>query len=385
MLQSDKEKLEAELQDMEQRLESKVKDSYAHSSSDEGIDFKTRLSEFQKQLEDERKAHDNLIKELDYKIKDSEQRVKKQESLVVDLKQQIAELPSREAHRRLKKRVKLLQHLGFNVIDPDIDGVDAKVFLEGGSDTDTDLSADELIILEEAKRLKAEITRCKVGWGECKEQLVGALEQLELSKRDLSKAKTLITKLEDDLVNAAATAGEAAVEDDDQPNEILSNALGSPTPKPSSRSTGSLKADEGMFKIICAQRDRFRNRIQQLESEQITAHKMRKDLQQQMKKLRVENIQLYEKLQYVRSYKGNPTDIESGEETKEEHVNPYQLFKLRQKEAYFNRLSFQEKGDAVWVFVIPAFPRLHHTVALYPHPLLLVMYSQLDVHACELM
>jgi len=126
-----------------------------------------------------------------------------------------------------------------------------------------------------------------------------------------------------------------------------------------------------MLKIICSQRDRFRMRIQQLEAEQITAHNMRKDLQHQMKKLRGENIQLYEKLQYVRSMKTpNPnTNTDSKDIEERGAENPFHLFKQRQKEAHFNSLSPYEKLVHMgWEFV---FSKNSHRVILFGYCLFL--------------
>ena len=288
------------------------------------------------------------------------------------MKSRLESLPTPEEYSRLKKRVALLCEMGFDVKLADAD-VNAGADATGAADTDTDRTAEEMMMIREARRLRAEITRNRVGWAECKEQLKSTSEQLTETEAELKRARELAAKLEDDLAAAAAGTVDTTDKDDKTTDPIddeaiLSHALGpagaggaaaSPARVRATRtaSSGSSGGESAMLAIVCSQRDRFRKRIQQLETEQITAHAMRKDLQRQMKRLRGENIQLYEKLQYVQSYKNdskggtNGGDIESGalktdakyKALYDDASNPFQKFRQKQREKQYKSMSVQDK------------------------------------------
>mmetsp|Transcript_5360 Transcript_5360/g.13065 ORF Transcript_5360/g.13065 Transcript_5360/m.13065 type:complete len:683 (-) Transcript_5360:227-2275(-) len=402
-LKGDKERLEGKLK-VYQNDSSKV---YSGSSTPPGKSNKDvgEIKRLRAQLSAERNDHKSKTEDLTKSLEEAKKGLEAKTKEVSQLKGDIAKLPSREAHRRLKRRVILIQEMGFNVIDPDIDGKEIAAG-EGLSDTDmSDRTAEELMILQEARRLKAQITKNKVGWAECKEQLDTVTEELNETKKSLEEHKLLVGKLEDDLASAAQatprkaqprrssttrlggdSSKESAVDvenvnnDNDPDSQILSSALRGRELKNAtndSDNASKIEEDDGtdqdaMLKIISCQRDRFRQRIQQLESEQITAHNMRKELQQQLRKLRAENITLYEKLQYVSSYRSSNTS-HSGKsvdsEKKDSTNNPYQLFRQKQRQAHFESLSTQEKlVHRFWEFL---FSKNSHRTLLFGYALFL--------------
>jgi len=343
-----------------------------------------RSKQLERQLQNQKRVHLEAVDELNKLKTQHEVLVLAKDEEIASLKQIIATLPSRQDHKRLKKRVVLLQEMGFNVVNPDIDAEDLQMLEEGGSDTETDRTREEMMILREARRMKNEMTKNKVGWSECKEQLSMVSEELQQTKQELKRKTELVEKLEEDLSNAAiadstpkkthpkTSSSEGGSDPKHQHTEILKNALGKA--KLSDSRTGGEEGNERMLAIIVGQRDRFRKRIQQLESEAIVAHNMRKDLQSQIKKLRGENINLYEKLQFTRSYKsgavqGNAgnNDIEAGD--KDSHKNPFQVFKQKQREAKFANLSPQEKIiHRLWEM---AFSKNSHRFILFAYSLFL--------------
>eukprot|EP00466_Bigelowiella_natans_P004630 jgi/Bigna1/73975/fgenesh1_pg.27_\ len=446
--------------------------STSSSSSSFSSELQRRLRQAELNAREERKRHAEQITALKADLSKSADALEAKEGELQDTRVKMAELPSKESYRRLKRRVVLLQEMGFNVIDPDIDGKgggdsinDAAMQLGSGlSDSEmSDRTAEELLILQEARRLKTEITKNKVGWSECKEQLAVATEELEERNRLVSEQKALLVKLEEDLEAALKTKKHLNKDSDssspkprlkqiasnaapaerqlDRDAAILSSALkgGGDQAASSSSSTsgdgggggqaasigasgGAGGDDQSMLLIVSGQRDRFRQRIQQLEREQITAHNMRKvrelteypqnkeifsctaniipssyilkhtlclffeptyqELQQQIRKLRGENITLYEKLQYVSSYRSSSSsstkkqqkgdgekDTELGMMGEGKEENPYQLFRRRQRQAHYDNLSTQEKIiHKFWEFL---FSKHSHRFLLFGYALFL--------------
>mmetsp|Transcript_37869 Transcript_37869/g.60811 ORF Transcript_37869/g.60811 Transcript_37869/m.60811 type:complete len:545 (+) Transcript_37869:782-2416(+) len=406
--------------------------STSSSSASFSSELQRRLRQAELNAREERKRHAEQITALKADLSKSADALEAKEGELQDTRVKMAELPSKESYRRLKRRVVLLQEMGFNVIDPDIDGKgggdsinDAAMQLGSGlSDSEmSDRTAEELLILQEARRLKTEITKNKVGWSECKEQLAVATEELEERNRLVSEQKALLVKLEEDLEAALKTKKHLNKDSDssspkprlkqiasnaapaerqlDRDAAILSSALkgGGDQAASSSSSTsgdgggggqaasigasgGAGGDDQSMLLIVSGQRDRFRQRIQQLEREQITAHNMRKELQQQIRKLRGENITLYEKLQYVSSYRSSSSsstkkqqkgdgekDTELGMMGEGKEENPYQLFRRRQRQAHYDNLSTQEKIiHKFWEFL---FSKHSHRFLLFGYALFL--------------
>jgi len=107
----------------------------------------------------------------------------------------------------------------------------------------------------------------------------------------------------------------------------------------------SPKEDE-MLQIVCKQRDRFKNHIQELEAKNRDVTRQSQDTEGQIKTLQSDNVKLYEKIKYLQSYyhlkdqDGRGKDPELGErglvegkykQMYEESVNPFVLFHQKEK------------------------------------------------------
>jgi len=114
-----------------------------------------------------------------------------------------------------------------------------------------------------------------------------------------------------------------------------------------------------MVHIIIGQRDRFKSRIQELETQAAKFGKQLESKVTEIESLRADNIKLYEKIKYLESYgdfsksnkRGGSFDIEAfdGEldvrykKLYEDTVNPFTLFNKKEKDKQYNKLNAADR------------------------------------------
>jgi len=111
-----------------------------------------------------------------------------------------------------------------------------------------------------------------------------------------------------------------------------------------------------ILKLIWEQRDRFKNKIHELESENRTLEQKFKACEIQIKSLKNDNIKLYEKIRYLQTYGQNSTeavtDLEAAQtdnvesrykDMYETSVNPFVVFNKKVKSERYKSLNPAEK------------------------------------------
>ncbi len=119
--------------------------------------------------------------------------------------------------------------------------------------------------------------------------------------------------------------------------------------------------DSSLFKIISSQRERFKIRCQELESDNIAAKQHHTFLTNELDKLRSDNLKLYEKVRYLQSVGGRSrsdkykqSDIEydaDNDETilnkynndYESRLDPFSKFHLNEKKRRYTNLKLHDK------------------------------------------
>jgi len=173
------------------------------------------------------------------------------------------------------------------------------------------------------------------GQANCKqlqEELARVKEDLEAANSKLKEKSLLISRLEEDIASAHRAG---------------------PPPSMDDQSTFSSGNDDitSVTEIIRSQRDRFKLRVNELESE---AHKLRDqlaDVQEEIHSLRTDNLKLYQKIRYLSSYNprpGSTVDPEDPSELKyknlyEDSVNPFTIFNRKEKQERYKGLNTAEK------------------------------------------
>eukprot|EP00029_Vermamoeba_vermiformis_P005823 TRINITY_DN2130_c0_g1_i2.p1 TRINITY_DN2130_c0_g1~~TRINITY_DN2130_c0_g1_i2.p1 ORF type:complete len:590 (+),score=267.77 TRINITY_DN2130_c0_g1_i2:48-1817(+) len=225
--------------------------------------------------------------------------------------------PSEEEWREVKKKAELFDALGYN---------------------ESSAESVESALREKNKRLETQVMELKSRASDVERRLGEAMKRSEQQEMTLNEQRRLIGKLEEDL--AASQQG---------PSSAAPRLLGTPgqLPNDASESASAVPQDQAMLNIVLHQRDRFKQRIIELEEENRAVHEQLKTVQLEVQAVKKDNVKLYERIRFIQSYNAphssaaNNTlvnrergDIERGEDNVEdkykkmyeESVNPFTAF-----------------------------------------------------------
>jgi len=228
----------------------------------------------------------------------------------------------------------------------------AAVLLDAlSADHPIDDTSVEKLLKDKVRHLEAEYTRTKVALSDREQEL----EQLKKHATELENASAeqtkLIRRLEEDLSRGSASS-----------SSLSSVAAPAFIPaSPSEQAVDNLlsrsgtKEEGSMLQIVCSQRDRFRTRIQELETELSKVHVQLERAKAETMAMRSDNVKLFEKIKYLQSYaelskQRSPSDIEATGELEnrygslyEESVNPFNVFNKKEKDIQYSKLSPADK------------------------------------------
>jgi len=215
----------------------------------------------------------------------------------------------------------------------------------------------EMLLLEKNKALQAENTHLKVAKTELSERY-GRLEaQYQEAFTAITEQKQLIAQLEEDLrsVNALSSMfrgdaeGEAGVP---VPVEMVADAVkdvqqGAPgTPAlMAGIPSDNLKAAAGsLLPIVQSQRERYRLRAQELEAQNVAQTQQVQLIQNELDKLRSDNLKLYEKIKFLQSYPSkageSSVEVESRYSSQyEAKLDPFSSFSKKEKQKRYMNLK----------------------------------------------
>jgi homeobox protein cut-like len=261
----------------------------------------------------------------------------------------------------------------------------------------------EQLLLARNKKLSDELTILRVSHQDLQTRLQSMQEELSRNNADLERAQHLNATLENDLAkmqhetanaypSAASIAGtHASRYPQGSSNPSSASFVGrkgriSPTssiisgfdPRSSSLGTTSLEAlrsgepvggGSGILPMITAQRDRFKKRNEQLETDLSESHRTVSSLRQEIASLQKDNLNLYEKTRYVStynragqtssvsSYPANPSlsTVQMSSSTSsglaldryrsayESNISPFAAFRGRESARAYKRMSLPER------------------------------------------
>jgi len=296
------------------------------------------------------------------------------------LEEDLAQRPGRQEMEALQRQLRMLQQLEYNGVDDS--GIDSKDRdfptltdpEKVGSPEDTSGHAErtmEQVLMLRIRRLENEIGSLKRSLKESQEEssrYQQALSHAEELAEDKSK---LVAELEDQLLQKFGGPGTPGSGGNQASS--LSDLLGTthldpqPLAKTQSADGGGgapapATGGDSMLKIVQAQRDRFRQRIQELEKDKqqlLTELLSEKSASEQLQK---DNLALYEKIRFLQSYRTknarqnaavSPRQMEEGlkdapldskyQQSYEQGLNPFQQFSQAERQRKYGELSFAEK------------------------------------------
>lgn len=224
----------------------------------------------------------------------------------------------------IKKELDILKSIEFATGDIDDGAVDEQAS-EGSSDRQNNSQNLEQLLLARNKKLNNELTILRVSHQDLASRLEILQEDMSTTNMELEKSRNLNATLENDLTRVQTEVADSVVAPSiagtytsRYPTSSLRRGRrASPTSSiisgmdPSQAPSGtleSLRAGEGIgggsgiLPMITAQRDRFKKRIADLESELSKAYQNITGLRAEVSSLQKDNLNLYEKTRYVNTY-----------------------------------------------------------------------------------
>ncbi|KAF2084922.1 hypothetical protein K490DRAFT_68338 [Saccharata proteae CBS 121410] len=336
--------------------------------------------------------------------KDSERR--RLESDIRSLERELASLKTdRDALRErlsklsdyenVKRELEMLKSIEFATgEDDDAEGMEEAASTpheeKGAKDKGETL---EQLLLARNKKLSTELTVLRVSHQDLQSRLEALQEQMSETNMELEKSQNLNTTLENDLLRAQQEASNAfdpsamsmaGTYTSRFPQSSYGGRRGRSSPTSSiisgidggQRSSNTLEAiragepvggGSGILPMVTAQRDRFKKKNSELETELSKTHQMVSSLRAEVAALQKDNLNLYEKTRYVSTYSRgpgstsaysnstNPSTIQVSSDTSsgmsldryrsayESNLSPFQAFRGRESARAMKRMSLPER------------------------------------------
>ncbi|EGZ24046.1 hypothetical protein PHYSODRAFT_484998 [Phytophthora sojae] len=245
-----------------------------------------------------------------------------------DMEAQLAARPTIEKFHEVTRQLRVLQQLEYNIVDDDDErtktsSVDAAENSEAAGGLEAATVEVEKILVSRVRRLEHSLQECE----RTLQARTSALQNVqgELHDRDakIREQATLIRNLEESvaaLEKARRNRSTTGVIGGDIGSEILMDAMedqfagtsgssrGNATASAtadSASSNSTTSSDSKMLEIVRGQRDRFRERMKELQSEKNRVEELAQSYKSTVARLETDNMQLYHKIRYLQSYGGD--------------------------------------------------------------------------------
>lgn len=268
----------------------------------------------------------------------------------------------------------------------------------------------EVLLLEKTKGLQNENMSLRQSNATMTKRVTEAEQELIELRSLVTEQKGLIFNLESDLssVQSFSTIHRGEGEGSSMP-EIVAEAVRASssftpplvstssntqpsTPTPGGSSPDLPSAAESLLPIVSAQRERFRQRNEELEGELAGKSQQVILLQNELDTLRADNLKLYEKIKFLQSYQGRQAKEDTAAESRyssqyEEALDPFSSFSRKEKLRRYSALGpFEKITLSMGQFILGN--KTARTVAfLYTtlvHSLIfLVLYKIAHIESCK--
>lgn len=297
-------------------------------------------------LSSEREQHLNEIKKLNALLNEKEVALE-------EIKKELQARPTTKLVEDLRKKVKILQAVGYNAIEAE----DWEVATSG-----EEMSRLESLLLDKNRKMEHELTQLKVKLSEKTSLLETAEGKIAELMEKVNEQQRLIQKLEDDILkNYSSKDRKSTAFDDWDLSESGATEI-SENQNADQKHISSDQDQSSMLKVICNQRDRFRTRLQETEEEIRQLKEKIGMLTVELEKTKADNVKLYGKIRYVQDYnlekvvsrgsKKHSEDIESGfssdveskyKKIYEDDINPFAAFSKKERDQRYKELGFRDR------------------------------------------
>lgn len=295
-------------------------------------------------LSNEREQHVNEIKRLNALLNEKDLALE-------EIKKELLARPTAKLVDDLRKKVKILQAVGYNSIEAE----DWEVATSG-----EEMSKLESLLLDKNRKMEHELTQLKVKLSE-KTSLLETAEGkiLELTAK-VNEQQRLIQKLEDDILKGYSSKERKGSLFEDW--DLLDNGATETSQRAEQKHVSPDQEQNSMLKVICNQRDRFRARLRETEEEVKQLKEKIGLLTVELEKTKADNVKLYGKIRYVQDYnlekvvsrgsKKHSEDLESGfssdveskyKKIYEDDINPFAAFSKKERDQRYKELGIRDK------------------------------------------
>ncbi|KAK9926253.1 hypothetical protein M0R45_023494 [Rubus argutus] len=295
-------------------------------------------------LSNEREEHMNEIKKLNALLVEKE-------AALEEMKKELQARPTTKLVDDLRKKVKILQAVGYNSIEAE----DWEAATSG-----EEMSKMESLLLDKNRKMEHQLTQLKVKLSEKSSLLEKADGEITELAEKVNEQKKLIQKLEDDILKGYSSKDKKGNLFDDWD---LSEARNTDLSENAEQKHVSSDQDQSsMLKVICNQRDRFRTRLRETEEEIRQLKEKIGALTVELERTKADNVKLYGKIRYVQDYslekvvsrgsKKQAEDLESGfssdveskyKKIYEDDINPFAAFSKKERDQRYKELGFRDR------------------------------------------
>lgn len=295
-------------------------------------------------LSNEREQHMNEIKKLNALL------IEKEIGLE-EIKKELQVRPTEKLVEDLRKKVKILQAVGYNSIEAE----DWEVATSG-----EEMSKLESLLLDKNRKMENELTQLKVKFFEKTSLLETAEGKIAELLAKVNEQQRLIQKLEDDILKGYSSKDRKGTLFDDW--DLSEGGATELSETADQKRVSSDQDQSSMLKVICNQRDRFRARLRETEEEIRQLKEKIGSLTVELEKTKADNVKLYGKIRYVQDYnlekvvsrgsKKHAEDLESGfssdveskyKKIYEDDINPFAAFSKKERDQRYKELGFRDR------------------------------------------
>ncbi|VFV29910.1 protein casp isoform b [Lynx pardinus] len=211
----------------------------------------------------------------------------------------------------------------------------------------------EVLLLEKNRSLQSENAALRISNSDLSGRCADLQAHVTEAMATAAEQRDLIARLEQDLSTIqsiqrpdAEGAAEHGLEKIPEPiKEATALFYGPSAPAGGTLPEGQV---DSLLSIISSQRERFRARNQELESENRLAQHTIQALQSELDSLRADNIKLFEKIKFLQSYPGRSGSSDDTElrysSQYEERLDPFSSFSRRERQRKYLSLSPWDKA-----------------------------------------
>ncbi|KAL7160999.1 hypothetical protein ACSBR2_041614 [Camellia fascicularis] len=295
-------------------------------------------------LSNDREQHINEIKKLNVLLNEKE-------ATLDEIKKELQTRPTAKLVDDLRKKVKILQAVGYNSIEAE----DWEVATSG-----EEMSKLESLLLDKNRKMEHELTQLKMKLSEKTSLLEAAEGKIAELTAEVNEQQRLIQKLEDDIQKGYSSKDRKGTLIDDW--DLSESGATEPSQNADQRHVSSDQDQSSMLKVICNQRDRFRARLRETEEEIRQLKEKIGVLTVELERTKADNVKLYGKIRYVQDYnlekvvsrgsKKPVEDLESGfssdveskyKKIYEDDINPFAAFSKKERDQRYKELGLRDK------------------------------------------